>query len=91
MARLLFQFAHKDVNSNILLLRQVIFNSQRIPNSAFEINNGQVTAFHQDVHQMSGSDDDENVVIIEDRDLPEKYWNIGDREVSEHSLPSSFE
>ena len=91
MDRVLFQIDHKDISSNILILRQVIFNSQRIPNSAFEINNGQVTAFHQDLHQMSGSDDDENVVIIEDRDLPEKYWNIGDREVSERSLPSSFE
>ena len=41
---------------------------------------------------MSGSDvDDENVIILDDLDLPEEYRNIEEREISERSLPSSFE
>jgi len=68
---------------------QVIFNSRRLPDSTFQIEKGVVTAFHMDIHQMSGSDDDENVVTLDDRDLPDFFSNIGDREISERSLPSS--
>lgn len=67
---------------------QVIFNSQRVHDSTFMVRNGEVTAHHQDKHQRSGSDD--AVIIFNDEELPEKFRNIGDRAISEQSLPSSF-
>ena len=88
---MLFPFADREINSYIFFSLQVVFNSKRVPNSIFMIENGQTTAFHPDPHQMSGSDDDENTVIITERDLPEKYRNLGNREITERSLPSSFE
>ena len=63
-------------------------NSERTNEGTFEIDNGQVTAFHMDPELTSASVDDE---IEDDRDLPEKYWIAEEREISDRSVPKSFE
>ena len=82
----------RDINVHVFFFAQVIFNSKRIADGAFAIHKGQVTAFRMNPDLMSGSDaDDDNVIILDDLDLPEEYRNIEEREISERSLPSSFE
>merc|ERR1711981_748543 len=66
---------------------QVIVNSERITEGTFEIDNGQVTAFHSDPDLMSASVDDE---FEDDRYLPETYWTAEEREISDRSVPKSF-
>ena len=84
----LFPFSDRDINFYIFLFSQAIFNSERITEGAFEIDNGQVTAFHSDPDLMSASVDDE---FEDDRYLPETYWTAEEREISDRSVPSSFE
>jgi len=65
---------------------QVILSSKRLADGTFEINNGTVTAFHMPPGLIDGTVDDE---IEDDRDLPE--MTAEEREISDRSVPSSFE
>ena len=67
---------------------QVIFNSKRIHDSTFEVHEGQVKAVRLDEHQMLV--DDENIVILDDNEMPEELRNRADLDLLDRSLPSSF-